>query len=139
MTFLRPAKHVRFWTFLVLLAYVAQAVGVSAHGKVAMMASSHIKSAEALMPQSNHAPMGHCHGEKSESGSVLSTGSQVSAQEEESCCDEGCSMSVCHPISVTLSNSVLFPYTFENLVIFFSHQSDVHQLATTLYRPPILG
>ncbi|WP_041324578.1 hypothetical protein [Saccharophagus degradans] len=139
MTFLRSVKQVRFWMFFVLIAYVAQAVGVSAHGKVTMMVSSVINEAQVSKAGSEPRHMAHCHNEKVESVSVVTFDQRRAAQESESCCGDDCSMSVCHPTSVTLGYFVLFPYIFDNSVIYFSHQSDARQLASTLYRPPILG
>ena len=119
----------RLGVIILLMAYIGQMVSVGAHA-----------ATMAALTQSANSDQPPCHDLAT---GVDHTEHQISAKNKnstfKSCCKQGCSKLSCHALSAIL-NSIFIPGVAPaHSWKFREHNPARHQLASSLYRPPILG
>lgn len=117
------SKNARFWVVSVLIAFVTQAMSAGVY--------AHLD--EMNVPQMS----GGCH----DNVSLLVSDSETLNEDNEkkTCCEKGCQMQNCHPLSVMLSSfKVLILSSFGELS-FLQNQASASTFPQSLYRPPILS
>ena len=131
MNSLRTNKNTRKWVLFVLLTFLGQVVLADAHSN---MMSSNTAADAVLQP----AVSSTCHGDAAHHPEATTHTSET-ATTTDKCCDEGCPMTACHPLSAILTSVRLETLGFHNPSSYFSRRAAVIKPATSLYRPPILG
>ena len=133
MNSLRTNKNTRKWVLFVLLTFLGQVVLADAHSN--MMSSNTAADADAVLQP---AVSSTCHGDAAHHPEATTHTSET-ATTIDKCCDEGCPMTACHPLSAILTSVRLETLGFRNQSSFFLSQAEVIKPTSSLYRPPILG
>lgn len=133
MSLRRSIQNRPFGIFLLLALYLWQAVGVANIDHSAKPADADVSI---LVVKQGHEAPEHCHQPAKEHNLKVSAADQTLPG---SCCDDGCDMVACHPVSVALNNAVFLPVFAVNHNGFQFSKNHLQRIPASLYRPPIIG
>lgn len=135
MNSFRTCKNTRKWVLFALLAFMGQVVMADVHSNMMFSDTSSGSSTERASGSTCHGDRGHSIDDVAHTSQMASTVSSTAGE----CCDEGCTMMVCHSVSAILSSVRLETLRFHNPSFFFLSQAAVIKSVSSPYRPPIFG
>lgn len=128
---LQHTQKARPWLFALILVYISQLFSVGAHAAMISPGSSFTTVVAQPPP---------CHSDNEQvEFSDQSEEPLEHTQDDEHCCENGCSMTSCQPSSAIWGESASITRDASHHIVFSFHATFSSESVKALFQPPVLG